>query len=193
MALPPIQDGEAPLEVWGSPLCCLLKGDNILCGHIRLALRVCSGKPPDGPCQGTGHVPVMVRLADEGILLVNQPYRLFRHPLGSECAGGWWGGAYIAPSDILTWCPQGLVVLWGVGSNGRCVILLGISHVRDLVSAIAVHIVKSDWIQNSLDTLSPLSQTAGGTAQGCSLSVNATIFPVRPSTTSSCGGRAAAA
>ena len=97
-------------------------------------------------------------------------------------------GGSLAPSDHGTWCPQGLLVLLGVGSRGRRGVLSGTPHSSELVSAVAVLVMQSDWTKKSLGHLSPLYQTDVGPTQGCSRSVYETIFPIGTDIMSSSGG-----
>ena len=79
-----------------------------------------------------------------------------------------------------------------IGSGGRRGILIGTPYGIKQVSAVAVHVLQSDQKINSSDDLFLPPQTANGLTQGRSSSMNATISPVGPTTTSSCGGIAAA-
>ena len=102
------------------------------------------------------------------------------------------GGASIAPSALGTWCPKGLVVPLGIGSKGKQCVLSDILHGIESVSAVSLHEVQNDRMQNSLDSLSPQSQTSGDPTQGSSHSVKATIFTVKLANTPLCGRSAAA-
>ena len=74
----------------------------------------------------------------------------------------WGGGASLAPSALGTWFPQGSVVPSWVVSGGRCGFLSSILYVIGYISAGAVHVVKSDMMQNSSDTSPPPSQIDDG-------------------------------
>ena len=92
MVVPPIQYGVSLLEIWGSPLCCLQEGTNLLYDHFCPESRLRSDKPLDRPHKGMGHVLVMVQLAAEGGVLANQLEIRLRHTLGSGCVVAWWEG-----------------------------------------------------------------------------------------------------
>ena len=152
MVVPPIWDGVFPLYMWGRTMWHIHTGFNILRGHLHPTARVFSEIPLDGPRHGTGHVLVMVRLAAEVGVHVNNPYILLRHPLGYGRAGAWWGGGPPQPSVLVTWHQQILEVLPGAGSGGRRSALSGAPHGRGWSAAAAARISKSGWTQNSLDT-----------------------------------------
>ena len=57
------------------------------------------------------------------------------------------GGVSLATLAPGTWCPQGLVVLQGVGSVGRHGVLSSTPHTIGWISAEAIHVVKSDLMQ----------------------------------------------
>ena len=86
VAVPPLKDGVYPLDIWVSTLCFLKIGANILCGHLRLTLIFLSEISTYRPCQGIGHVLVVVRLEEEVSMIVNQTEILLIHPLVSGCA-----------------------------------------------------------------------------------------------------------
>ena len=100
-------------------------------------------------------------------------------------------GASPTPSGFGTWCQWGLVVPLGVRSWGRRGSISGTPHGSGLSISAAVHIMERGWKKIFSGTWYPLYQIDDNLTQGCNHIYKATIFPVRPATTSSCWGSAA--
>ena len=71
MAVPFLKYGIVPLVIWGSHLCCILTGSNLLYGHTRLESEVYSELPLHHSRQGKDHVLFMVQLLADGSALIN--------------------------------------------------------------------------------------------------------------------------